>query len=54
MPTLNSAKAGSAIPIKFSLNGDQGLDIFQTGYPVSQEIDCDLAAIPAKIVNACS
>jgi Domain of unknown function (DUF4082) len=28
MPTLNVAKAGSAIPVKFSLGGDQGLDIF--------------------------
>ncbi len=26
----NSAKAGSAIPVKFSLGGDQGLDIFQS------------------------
>jgi hypothetical protein len=25
---LNRVKAGSAIPVKFSLGGDQGLDIF--------------------------
>jgi dipeptidyl aminopeptidase/acylaminoacyl peptidase len=43
-PALNVAKAGSAVPVKFSLNGDQGLNIFDTGYPVSQKITCDAAA----------
>jgi Thrombospondin type 3 repeat len=32
-PTVNAAKAGSAIPVKFSLNGDKGLDIFEEGSP---------------------
>jgi hypothetical protein len=32
-PTVNVAKAGSAIPVKFSLNGNQGLNIFAAGYP---------------------
>jgi hypothetical protein len=40
---LNGAKAGSAIPVKFSLDGNQGLDIFWTGYPKSQPITCDSA-----------
>jgi hypothetical protein len=39
-PTLNVAKAGSAIPVKFSLGGDQGLDIFQTGYPRVTTVSC--------------
>ncbi|MBN1401337.1 MAG: PxKF domain-containing protein [Anaerolineae bacterium] len=39
-PAANTAKAGSAVPVKFSLGGDQGLDIFAAGYPASQEIDC--------------
>ncbi len=30
---VNTVKAGSAIPIKFSLDGDQGLNIFESGYP---------------------
>jgi hypothetical protein len=30
---VNTVKSGSAIPVKFSLNGDRGLDIFATGYP---------------------
>jgi hypothetical protein len=29
---------------KFSLNGDQGLDIFDPGYPASQRITCDTSA----------
>jgi len=41
LPTLNMVKAGQAIPVKFSLNGDQGLDIFAAGYPISQKIECD-------------
>lgn len=35
---VNSVKAGQSIPMKFSLNGDQGLGIIASGYPVSQQI----------------
>jgi hypothetical protein len=38
---LNVAKGGSAIPVKFSLSGYQGLNIFATGYPRSIKINCD-------------
>jgi predicted extracellular nuclease len=41
LPTLNVSKAGSAIPVKFSLAGDQGLNIFAAGYPLSAPIQCD-------------
>jgi hypothetical protein len=44
-PTLNLAKAGSAIPVKFSLGGDEGLSIFATGYPRWQKISCDTSAL---------
>jgi hypothetical protein len=44
LPTLNVAKAGSAIPVKFSLSGNQGLNIFTSGYPKSQTIACDATA----------
>jgi hypothetical protein len=37
---LNVAKAGRAIPVKFSLGGDQGLKIFEVGYPKSTPIAC--------------
>lgn len=40
-PTLNVARAGAAIPVKFSLGGDHGLDIFAPGSPYSQPINCD-------------
>src|SRR5262249_6244663 len=43
-PVLNMVKAGQAIPVKFSLNGNQGLNIFATGYPVSQPISCSINA----------
>ena len=47
---LNRAKAGSSIPVKFSLGGDMGLGIFATGtdannnaftYPTSSAMRCD-------------
>jgi len=38
---LNVAKAGRAIPVKFSLDGDQGLNIFEPGYPKSVEFSCN-------------
>lgn len=44
LPTTNVVKAGSAVPVKFDLDGDQGLDIFAAGYPKSQRIDCDTEA----------
>jgi len=55
MPTLNIATAGSAIPVKFSLGGDQGLAIFAAGYPASSPITCDASDPSATIeetVNA--
>lgn len=42
--TLNSVNAGRAIPVKFSLSGDQGLDIFAEDYPKSQQISCNSTA----------
>lgn len=39
-PVVNLAKAGSAVPVKFSLVGDKGLQILAPGSPVSQVITC--------------
>jgi len=39
-PEWNVARAGSAVPIKFGLGGNQGLGVFATGFPVSLPIDC--------------
>jgi hypothetical protein len=43
-PTLNVVKAGWIIPVRFSLDGYQGLNIFAAGYPKSQAIACNAAA----------
>lgn len=39
-PALNEAKAGQAIPLRFSLDGNQGLNIFNSGAPSVQQVDC--------------
>ncbi|MBI1758725.1 MAG: PxKF domain-containing protein [Actinobacteria bacterium] len=39
-PAVNAAKAGSAIPVKFGLGGNHGLDIFAPGSPSSQQVTC--------------
>jgi len=44
LPTFNTVKAGQAIPVKFSLHGYQGLNIFAAGYPASMSIACDTIA----------
>jgi hypothetical protein len=45
LPMLNSMKAGAAVPVKFSLGGNFGLDIFQPGYPKSDVMACDSTAL---------
>ncbi|HEX5039937.1 MAG TPA: PxKF domain-containing protein [Candidatus Limnocylindria bacterium] len=49
LPALNVTKAGSAVPIKFSLNGDQGLNILAAGSPTSKVSTCDVAGAPDTI-----
>jgi PKD repeat protein/lysophospholipase L1-like esterase len=39
-PALNAMKAGRAVPLKFSLGGDYGLDVLATGSPSSQRVEC--------------
>lgn len=43
-PVVNTVKAGSAVPIKFSLDGDFGLDIFATAFPASYAVSCAASA----------
>jgi hypothetical protein len=43
-PTINTVKAGSAIPVKFSLGGNQGLNILAPESPASQQIACNSQA----------
>ena len=44
LPTLNQVKAGAAVPVKFSLAGNQGLAILASGSPSSQSIACSSGA----------
>ncbi len=44
LPALNVVNAGRAIPVKFSLGGNKGLNIFAPGYPLSMQIACDSGA----------
>jgi hypothetical protein len=41
LPVLNSVNAGRAIPVKFSLSGDKGLNIFAPDSPYTVGINCD-------------
>jgi len=43
LPTLNGVKAGSAVPVKFSLGGNHGLDI----------LNCDPSprALPCLVIG---
>ena len=44
LPTLNKTKPGKTIPVRFSLGGDRGLKIFESGYPRSEAITCETGA----------
>jgi uncharacterized repeat protein (TIGR01451 family) len=48
-PVFNNVNAGRAIPLKFSLSGNKGLNIFAAGYPVSQQIACNTSAPLADV-----
>ncbi|HET9520261.1 MAG TPA: ExeM/NucH family extracellular endonuclease, partial [Candidatus Limnocylindrales bacterium] len=56
-PFLNTANAGSAMPIKFSLDGDQGLGVIADGYPRVAAYTCGTtpptdATTPTKTTDA--
>ncbi len=44
LPMLNVVKGGAGVAVKFSLGRNQGLNIFASGYPISQKIACDSGA----------
>ena len=41
LPIVNVVKAGQGIPVKFSLGGNMGLNIFAAGYPRSVQMVCN-------------
>lgn len=43
-PVLNIAIAGNVIPVKFSLKGNKGLDIFAAGTPTVEKVYCPITA----------
>jgi len=43
-PTVNVAKAGSAVPVKFSLGSDLGLAIMAAGSPSSVQVACSASS----------
>ena len=44
MGLLNSVKAGSAVPVKFTLGGDMGTSVFASGSPSSAMVACGATA----------
>ena len=49
-PTVNVAKAGSAVPVKFGLGGDRGLAIFASGYPRAVQTSCT-SGVPTDTID---
>jgi len=47
----NKAKAGSAIPVKFSLDGYHGLSILKDGYPRVTSVACPNGATPTDVIE---
>ena len=47
----NGAQAGSAIPVKFDLNGNQGMNIFVSGYPKVTSVTCPTASTPVDAIE---
>jgi hypothetical protein len=43
-PRVNLARAGSLVPMRFSLDGWQGRDVIADGYPRSREMECGSTA----------
>lgn len=50
-PALNVVNAGRAIPVKFSLGGNKGFNVFAPGFPISGAIACDASAPPSDVTE---
>jgi probable HAF family extracellular repeat protein len=48
-PATNSVNGGQAVPVKFSLGGNRGFDIFAPGYPASQLVSCATFGSPGPL-----
>jgi hypothetical protein len=47
---FNVAKGGSAIPVKFDLNGHEGLSVFALGYPKATTVACP-SSTPVDVIE---
>lgn len=50
LPVVNMVSAGQSVPLKFSLSGNKGLNIFAAGFPTSQQIAC-VGGLPVSSVE---
>ena len=50
LPVYNGVNSGRAIPVKFSLGGNQGLGIVAAGYPASVAIGCS-TSLPVDTIE---
>ncbi|MEQ1761786.1 MAG: PxKF domain-containing protein [Pyrinomonadaceae bacterium] len=50
LPALNVVNGGQAVPVKFSLSGNKGQNIFAAGYPASGQITCDQSE-PGSVIE---
>lgn len=51
LPAYNAVKAGSAVPLKFSLGGNRGLGVLAAGSPASGVIACGTGATGGEITG---
>jgi hypothetical protein len=45
-PRVNTWRAGTRVPIRFELGGNQGLDVIEDGWPQVAQVGCDFTAEP--------
>ena len=50
LPAINDANPGSTVPIKFSLSGFRGFNLFATGYPATQAMTTCGGALTGPVV----
>ena len=51
LPTINRIKAGSVVPLQFSVGGNYGLAIFAPGYPRSEPVACNTGPLRELVVD---
>ena len=51
---VNVVKAGSTVPVKFSLGGNRGLDIFADGFPASSPHACGTSGVSDELEQTAS